>query len=695
MLERGSIFRATTLLAALALALHAAPASAAEACIPPKVIAAVADCAGVASLPAMSGAELLAAYAARGRPVAPLGLLPGAKKRERAAKKRSDTFLSVPFSAAEARLDDALRRFLCEDKPAAGDTKAQALHGEVAYVRARIHFEAQHWEEAAVLFREVAMRGPADPAGIFAQQLYLESLNVLGGSIETPRPACFDDDMPRDIPTFRGLYCKDGKDKANEEACGVLLGIERDILRLEAERWVKKGDAEQSDSAYEAGAKGYLRVWTEYYQKPCEAREPGCSRAEEVLYNAARAYQAAHLIDKTIALRKLLLDPRYNLDNTSLARKARYELGAIYGSLAVHDEAASWYESYAAQSPGEDKAPEALSDAIVLRLALGQRDRAEKDADLFNKNYGSKKPAQTAQVAYAIAADALERGDREGAKKRFSAAMGQIDKNGALSVQVRAHAGLGRALVLLGKRPEAAVEYGKAKALVEGLYQRLGARSLKQDEVDEVMEVRSLVGMLTAAGEALFFFGEEKRLAAEALARPAFSGAGSPDETRDYLGTKLGAWVAQRRAAIDEAEKAYRAIAALEPQAPPKWEVAAAERVAWMRGKLAAEIRATPAPKGWKAQGPSPWGKDFTELRAAWVDALEQLSAPEEARAKLAYRGCVSLTAKLWAGAPEAQRCSAWLARHEPAAYPRLDELMDRPTHRADGLLPSPPLPAP
>jgi hypothetical protein len=298
-------------------------------------------------------------------------------------------------------------------------------------------------------------------------------------------------------------------------------------------------------------------------------------------------------------------------------------------------------------------------------------------------------------VAYAIAADALERGDREGAKKRFVAAMGQIDKNGVLSVQVRAHAGLGRVLVLLGKRPEAAAEYGKARAIVEGLYQRLGARSLSEDEVEKMLEPRSLAAMLTAMGEALFFFGEEKRLAAETLVRPAFRGAGTPDEIRDYLGTKLGPWAAQRRAAIDEAEKAYRAISVLEPQAPPRWEVAAAERVARMRGKLGAEIRATPPPKGWKVQGASPWGKDFAELRAGWVDALEQLNAPEEARAKVAYRGCVALTAKLRAGAEEARRCSAWLARHEPAGYSRLDELMDRPTRRADGLLPGPPVPAP
>jgi uncharacterized protein (UPF0254 family) len=42
--------------------------------------------------------------------------------------------------------------------------------------------------------------------------------------------------------------------------------------------------------------------------------------------------------------------------------------------------------------------------------------------------------------------------------------MAMIDKHGPIDVQIRAHAGLGRALAALGKGPAAAAEYAKVKA---------------------------------------------------------------------------------------------------------------------------------------------------------------------------------------------------------------------------------------
>ena len=43
--------------------------------------------------------------------------------------------------------------------------------------------------------------------GIYASQLYLESLNVLANNVEPARPSCFDD-MAEDVPKFLELYCK-------------------------------------------------------------------------------------------------------------------------------------------------------------------------------------------------------------------------------------------------------------------------------------------------------------------------------------------------------------------------------------------------------------------------------------------------------------------------------------------------------
>src|SRR4030095_11526729 len=115
----------------------------------------------------------------------------------------------------------------------------------------------------------------------------------------------------------------------------------------------------------------------------CEDKQmTACERADEVLYNAAKAFQAARLIAKSIAVRKILIDPRYNLNNTELAKKSIYEIGGNYQAIAVYDEAAGWYEKYAAANPKAEKAPQALQDSVVIPLGLGQEAEAMSDTEV-------------------------------------------------------------------------------------------------------------------------------------------------------------------------------------------------------------------------------------------------------------------------------------------------------------------------
>ena len=52
-----------------------------------------------------------------------------------------------------------------------------------------------------------------------------------------------------------------------------------------------------------------------------EEKEHGLqARAEEILYNSAKAFQAARLLAKAISVRKILLDPKFGLNNTELRR---------------------------------------------------------------------------------------------------------------------------------------------------------------------------------------------------------------------------------------------------------------------------------------------------------------------------------------------------------------------------------------
>ena len=44
------------------------------------------------------------------------------------------------------------------------------------------YFQANHFAEASVTFRDIALHHADTPVGIYASQLYLESINVLGGN---------------------------------------------------------------------------------------------------------------------------------------------------------------------------------------------------------------------------------------------------------------------------------------------------------------------------------------------------------------------------------------------------------------------------------------------------------------------------------------------------------------------------------
>jgi tetratricopeptide (TPR) repeat protein len=673
MFKSTSMIPGAALLAALALA--SGRADAAGACIPAKVSEALADCAPSATTPTVPVADLLVAVT-KLQSRATRGNFPGGKRKSKGAVSPQ---APRELDAAEKTMEGQLHRFVCDDRPAPGDAVALERHAVIAYALGRLYFDADHFAEAAVTFGEIARGRSETSVGIHASQLYLESINVLGTAGDA---SCYDE-MARDVPVFLGLYCKDGKEKANADQCGVMDRIERDIVRLQAEQKIKEGDKGGPDgrdgsAAYEAGAVMYLQIWERHGRVACESKSPGCERMDEVLYNAARAYQGARNIDKAIAVRKVLVDPRYHLDNTELAMKSLYEIGGSYQAMAFYEEAATWYEAFARKSPRADRAPEALQDATVLRLGLGQPAQAITDADTFNRNYGSSKPGQTAKIAFAIASHLLDSGDREGARKRFEASMAMIDKSEAIDLQIQAHAALGRALDELHKLPEAAVEYGKVRALYREPVKVFEKLKRVYGEWDD----RQVARTLTAVGEAMFFFAEEKRRAADAIKLPIYAGTGKREDVAAFLSGPLATWLGQRRTAIAEAEKAYLEVLGIQPASPPKWVIASAARVARMHGRLAAQLLSLPLPKSWKDHGPSPWGAPWEEVRAAFRSGLAEASDPLLTRAKAAYRSCADLSVKYQYFDDHARACAAWLSSHYPAEYPRIDEIRDRPSHR-------------
>ena len=365
----------------------------------------------------------------------------------------------------------AFNRYVCYVKPAAGDKRGPERLVDIEFARARTYYETRHYEEAALAFREMAVNHADSESGVYAAQLYLESLNVLATRAEPGKAACIDDDGRGRSETARALLqapLPRRPGRTSRAGTGTRSSApSSNVSSADLERIATPSSCVER-AEFEKGALAYMAIWDGYGRAACEAKQPGCDRMEEVLYDAAKAFQAARLLAKAIAVRKILIDPHFNLHETEPARKAVYEIGANYQAIAVYDEAASYYEKFARESPSMENAAVALRDATVLRLGLGEEARRSRTPTSSPGATARSKPAQAAQIAFAIGAHYVDREDWAQAKRRLTGAMRQIDRSATLDVQIQAHALLGRASELNERTDQRRKRVRAGPALLQG-----------------------------------------------------------------------------------------------------------------------------------------------------------------------------------------------------------------------------------
>src|SRR5580704_11846700 len=381
------------------------------------------------------------------------GNLPGVGKDIK--QESDDKYRPKEMTDAQKSMVGSFNRYVCYIKPDKADGDGQKQLAEVKYARCRLYFEAQHWEEAASCFKDIAFNNSDNDAAVYAAQLYLESINVLTFHGSPNRSSCLDD-MIVDVPKFIDLYCAGEKAAKNEEICTIFAKVQCDIQRLRAQRIIEDADKGGNNALelFEKGGKAYFELWEKYGATPLRANQsPQCEHLDEIVENSARAFQAGHLIASAIRARTVLLNPQFHMEKSELAKDAMYKIGGNWQAIAVYDQASDWYERYAKDNPRRQNADKALSDAIVLRLGLGLEDLAVADVKQYQKDYGNSNSVETAQIAFAIGAHYADKEDWESARKAVSGAMSTLDK-APPDIQVQAHATLARALLHLKSMPQ-------------------------------------------------------------------------------------------------------------------------------------------------------------------------------------------------------------------------------------------------
>jgi tetratricopeptide (TPR) repeat protein len=623
------------------------------------------------------------------------GNLPGVGKDIK--QEGDEKYRPKEMTDAQKSMVGSFNRYVCYIHPDKGDADGLKQLAEVKYARCRLYFEAQHWEEAGSCFKDIAFNNTDNDAAVYAAQLYLESINVLTFHGSPNRSSCLDE-MIVDVPKFIDLYCAGDKAQKNEEICTIFAKVQCDIQRLRAQRIIEDADKGGNNALelFEKGGKAYFELWEKYGATPLRANQsPQCEHLDEIVENSARAFQAGHLIASAIRARTVLLNPQFHMEKSELAKDAMYKIGGNWQAIAVYDQASDWYERYAKDNPRRQNADKALSDAIVLRLGLGQEDLAVADVKQYQKDYGNSNSVETAQIAFAIGAHYADKEDWESARKAVSGAMGTLDK-APPDIQVQAHATLARALMHLKSTAQAHGEYEKVRRLWgDGSAAQVKMNDAYKGEGED-QKAHKLGKALDAVGEALFYAAEDrKKEKVESLPFPVYKGTGKKEDIKKYMDKTLMPWVQKKQVAIEEVDKEYQKATDLQPVPPPRWVIAAASRAGLMWGTFVDDFRKAPYPKEWDKKGFVPGTGDtlsWSEVKATYLENLDMASEPiKRDLAKPALKRCLDDSVKYQYFDEFSRDCEKWLAKNYKTEYHVVDELRGAPTLSNGGLDDKPP----
>ena len=580
------------------------------------------------------------------------------KEKEPSREELVAQYRAKEFSPLEAGMLNAYKRYVCF----VPDSEDLAT---IKYRQARIYYESNHFEEASILFKDIAFNHKDSDLSVFAANLYLDSLNVLGTYSEPTRPSCYDD-MNENIEPLYGLYCKNDEDReAHADLCQVLEQLRCDLLR-------KKAESFEAQKAFKKAAQVYVRVFRQYRE---------CGKLDEVLYNAAINFEAARLLGRAIKVRKVLID-KYPESEWSM--RAIYLTGANFHALAMYDLAADHYEKFAEKYPNElgqgctDKekeagtctnAKEALQNATFFRLGLGDEEKAQADAKLFERNYSRKFPLESSQVRFSVGSVYERTEDWKKVIAHYTSFLKQYRKTALPHEQIQANVIVGRAYLALKDERKAQPYFKAALGIWQSQKDSFGSLP-----VPDAQKERYLAQAKIGAAESLFYLADEDFQKFVAIKFPMFKAAAKSSKKLDkikelqekfqeWMKTDFVKWMEQKAKSLDVAQKGYEAITELQV---PQWEIAAASRVGDMYLSFVNDFRDAPVP-------PALEGDE--ELVSIYYQGLDEASQPWVKKAKDAYEYCLITATKVRWFNEYMSKCEQELFSLDPRQYPRAAEL--------------------
>jgi hypothetical protein len=569
----------------------------------------------------------------------------------------------------------------------------------IKYRRARIYYEANMFEEAAILFKDIAVNHSDSEVGIFAANLYLDCLNALGSMLEVDRPACYDN-LADAVDIFIDTKKTPGKNlMKDEEFASQIKGLKVGVLR-------KKAESLTDRKRFKESAEIYLDIYRNY--KGVYDDRGMC----EVLFNTAINMEAARLVMPAIKVREKMIELYPECEHS---KKAAYFIGQNYHALQVFDLAAENYYSFAEKYPGEEEAAEALQNAVTFYIGLAEYDKAWKSVSLFEKKFRTRKPQESATVFFSAGYMYINAATEEGDDKAWSSVYNHYNKYlktygkvKLIDEQVQARMFMGDSLWEREKSDYSKAEKEYIKAL----------QIFDANAMEKVSENSRKASMLIAAAKSRFRIADRKFQEFKAIGFPEFDPDKEiPKKIKKWWQDKVGPeevarvaelqkyrkllvrwremtrkeadketkkekasvqfdywlehefkpWMEKKSVVLEEANKLFAAVVDMHV---PEWEMAAAARAGDMQVEFMQSLYDAPLP---------PAFKDDQELIDIYRSSMDEKAKPFREVAMNLFEHCLNVSTKVRWFNENSTRCETELNKLDPRKYPISEEIRIQP----------------
>jgi len=629
------------------------------------------------------------------------------KRKKKKGKKKDDEeeaerLAKRDLTDTEQGMLKAYQRYICYVK------KSDDLI-RIKYRRARIYYEANWMEEAAVLFQDIAYNHSEaeEEMGIYAANLYLDCLNAIGQYRKIP--SCYDD-LAVAVDVFLDESKAPGKNLMQDPDFNTQIKqLKCGVLRKKAESYTDR-------ERYKEAALTYIDIYKNYQV---------CGGLDEVLWNAAINFESGRLVGAAIKVREAMIE---KFPDSEHSKRALYYIGQNYHALAIYSKAAQYYEDYGRKYPGEEEAPLALKNATTFRIGLGKTDNAFDNAKLFEKNYYKRRPEDAATVFFGVGGVYVDSNDYDNIIKHYTRYLKKYSRAGNVHEIVIANVRIAEAYEKR-KKPDikkARSYYKKALTIYKkGAMDKITGTGSTPEE-KEASANMAKAQMLIAAAHAEFALADEYYYEFKDIKFPLFKvekktskkvekwwqdkikeqmGEEQYNETLEYkkqlkiwrrwnmpaaerkkiqkeeeakerataqfqywLENKFVDWVKEKQEALTKAETEFGKV--LEYKVP-QWEIAAAARVGDMKLEFMQSLYDAPVP---------PSIEEDIELKTIYQQSLDEKAEPYREGAVAALQHCLIVATKVRWFSEDSLRCEESLNKLDPRQFPVSQEMRTLPT---------------